>query len=142
MDDAWLQLGSLFLTAFLAATILPAQSEIMLAGMSIAGLQSKWLLVVVATAGNVLGSVVNWLLGRYLMHFQGRKWFPVSRRALEKATAIYQKYGVWTLLLAWMPVIGDPLTLVAGVFRTNFFLFLALVTIGKAVRYMGVVSLW
>ena len=72
-----------------------------------------------ATAGNVLGSVINWVLGRYLIHFQDRRWFPIKGHALEKATRAYQRWGVWTLLLAWVPLIGDPLTLVAGIFRTH-----------------------
>jgi len=129
------ELVILFASALLAATIFPAQSEMVLAGLHVAGNYSKWLLLIVATTGNVLGSVINWLLGRYLIHFQDRKWFPIKGRALDKSAAIYQKYGVWTLLLAWMPFIGDPLTLVAGIFRTNILLFLILVTIGKAGRY-------
>jgi len=137
----WLELGSLFMTAFLAATILPAQSELLLAGLHLTDQHNKWLLVGVATAGNVLGAVVNWFLGRYLIHFQERKWFPIRKKALTKATNFYQKYGVWTLLLAWMPIIGDPLTMVAGMFRTRFLLFITLVTIGKAARYIGVVTI-
>lgn len=141
MANAWLELGTLFLTAFLAATIFPAQSEIVLATLHTSVKHEAWLLVLVATIGNVLGAIVNWLLGRYLLHFQDRKWFPIRQNALSKAIRIYQKYGVWTLLLAWMPFIGDPLTLVAGIFRTRFWLFVLLVTIGKGLRYIGVVSL-
>ncbi len=125
----------LFASTLLAATIFPAQSEMVLAGLHFAGDYPKWLLLIVATTGNVLGSVINWLLGRYLIHFQDKKWFPIKGRMMNKATAMYQKYGVWTLLLAWTPFIGDPLTLVAGIFRTNIWIFLILVTIGKAGRY-------
>jgi membrane protein YqaA with SNARE-associated domain len=83
---------------------------------------------------------VNWLLGRYLIHFQDRRWFPIKRPLIDRATAWYQRWGFWSLLLAWVPFIGDPLTLVAGILRENFWVFLLLVTIGKADRYLVVVT--
>jgi membrane protein YqaA with SNARE-associated domain len=92
-------------------------------------------LVAVATAGNVLGSIVNWAIGRFFAHFSDRPWFPVKAAAFERATAWYARFGVWSLLFAWVPVIGDPLTLAAGVLRVGFWRFLVLVTIGKAARY-------
>ena len=138
LDDLPALLG-LFLTALLAATVLPAQSELVLAGLHLAGTHGRFVLVAVATVGNVLGSTINWLLGRYLMHFQDRRWFPIRGRVLERARHFYQRWGVWTLLLAWIPIIGDPLTLVAGIFRTSLWVFLPLVTIGKAARYLGIV---
>lgn len=137
--DGISELISLFIISFLAATILPAQSELAIAGLKIAGKSSVYHLVIVATLGNVLGALVNWVLGRYLIHFKDRKWFPVKEKMIEKATRFYQKWGVWTLLLAWMPFIGDPLTLVAGILRANIWLFLLLVAIGKAARYIAIV---
>lgn len=134
------ELVILFASALIAATILPAQSEAVLIGLHTTGNYSKWLLLTVASVGNVLGSVINWLLGRYLIHFKDRKWFPIKGRTLNKAESLYQKYGVWTLLLAWTPFIGDPLTLVAGIFRTNILLFLLLVTIGKVARYAALLA--
>ena len=131
--------GGLFLTAFLAATIFPAQSELLLAGMHATGNYDHVALLLVATVGNVLGSVVNWAFGRYLMHFQDRRWFPIKPAMVERATRWYQRFGVWSLLLAWMPVIGDPLTLVAGILRVDLRLFLLLVTAGKAARYAALV---
>jgi membrane protein YqaA with SNARE-associated domain len=136
------ELLSLFVISFLAATILPAQSEIALAGLKIAGESDVLLLVFVATLGNVLGALVNWFLGKYLMHFQERRWFPIKEETINKVTKIYEKWGVWTLLLAWMPIIGDTLTLIAGIFKANIWLFLFLVTIGKAARYIAVVSVF
>lgn len=130
----------LFLSAFLAATIFPAQSEIILVSLATQGNHSVTSLFLVATFGNVLGSLVNWLLGFYLMKFKDRKWFPVKKSALSKAEKTYEKYGVWSLLFAWLPIVGDPLTLIAGVFKTNIWLFLALVTIGKALRYFVLLS--
>jgi membrane protein YqaA with SNARE-associated domain len=126
--------SGLFLAALVAATLLPAQSEIVLGGMLLAG-YDPGLLFLVATIGNVLGAVVNWLLGRFIEHFRHRRWFPVSDRDYRRAEAWYQRFGVWTLLLAWAPFIGDPLTVIAGALRVNIGRFLLLVTIGKAARY-------
>lgn len=139
MDDA-AAYGGLFLTALVAATLLPAQSELLLAGLSASGSYDVTLLLLVATAGNVLGSAINWALGRHLMHFQDRRWFPVRRRQIETATAWFRRFGVWSLLCAWLPVVGDPLTLVAGLLRVDLRLFLLLVTAGKAGRYAAVVA--
>lgn len=131
----------LFSTAFLAATFFPFQSELVLLGLHQTGNYPALLLLIIATCGNVLGSLVNWLLGRYIVHFKDRKWFPFKENSIQKASNIYQKYGVWTLLLAWLPFIGDPLTLIAGIMRTNIWLFLLLVTIGKAGRYAALLAI-
>lgn len=131
--------GSLFLVALAAATIFPAQSELLLAGLHSSGHYHDGLLILAATTGNVAGSTVNWALGRYLMHFQDRRWFPVSHRLVERATGWYQRFGVWSLLLAWVPFIGDPLTLVAGILRVDLRLFLLLVTLGKLGRYVALI---
>ncbi|QEE47971.1 DedA family protein [Rhizobium sp. WL3] len=131
----------LFLAAFLAATIVPAQSEAVLVGLILAGDQPVLLLFLVATTGNVLGSVVNWLLGRFIEHFRHRPWFPVSQDKLARAEAWYRRFGIWSLLLSWVPIIGDPLTVVAGVLRTPFPTFLVLVTIAKAGRYAVLAAL-
>lgn len=136
----FIDLAVLFAAAFFAATIFPAQSEAVLISLHTKGYYSEWLLLAVASIGNVLGSVVNWLLGRYLMNFEDRKWFPFKRKSIDKAAAIYQKYGVWSLLFAWVPFIGDPLTIVAGIFRTNILLFILLVAIGKVGRYAIILS--
>jgi len=130
----------LFFAAFGAATLLPTQSEAVLVGLLISGHYSLWLLLGVATAGNVLGSVVNWLLGRSVERFKDRRWFPVSPRHLEKTRTHYQRWGHWSLLLSWVPIIGDPLTLVAGVMREPFWRFLVLVTLAKGARY-GVLAM-
>jgi membrane protein YqaA with SNARE-associated domain len=96
----------LFAVSLLAATVLPAQSEVVLAGMILAERYHLWLLILVASVGNVLGSVVNWFLGRFIAHFEGRRWFPVKREQIAKAERWYQRYGYWSLLLSWAPVIG------------------------------------
>ncbi len=126
----------LFLAAFVAATLLPAQSEAVLVGLLASGYK-PWLLVAVASVGNVLGSTVNWWLGRQALRFSDRRWFPVKPAALAKAQAWYGRYGKWSLLLSWMPVIGDPLTLAAGVMREPLRVFLLLVTVAKTGRYVA-----
>ena len=130
--------AGLFLTAFVAATILPMQSEAALVGLLLADYPA-WLLVTVASIGNVLGSVVNWLLGRGIERFRDRKWFPVSGTGLARAQQWYGRFGKWSLLLSWVPIIGDPLTVVAGVLREPLPMFLLLVTIAKVGRYLVLV---
>jgi membrane protein YqaA with SNARE-associated domain len=136
--------AALFLSAFLSATLLPGSSEAALIALLAAGDTSAAVLVTVATAGNVLGSTVNWMLGRFFAHFRGRRWFPVSQWSYERAEFWYRRYGVWSLLLAWLPIVGDPLTLVAGALRTDIRWFIVLVTAGKAARYLAVAAgfLW
>jgi len=128
----------LFGSAFLAATILPFYSELFLLALLRDG-GDPMLLVVVATLGNTLGAVVNWLLGIYLLHFQDRRWFYFSRAQIARAQRWYQRYGFWSLLLAWMPIGGDALTLIAGIMKLRLWLFLVLVGTGKGLRYVVVV---
>lgn len=127
---------SLFLSALVAATILPMQSESVLVGLLVASTYSAPTLILVATVGNVLGSVINWYLGRYLLRFKARRWFPSSGPQLERAQSWYRRYGRWSLLGSWLPVVGDPLTVVAGVMREPLLPFLLLVTIAKGTRYL------
>lgn len=131
-----LSFSSLFLMAFLAATILPLSSEALLVGLSETYPEWIWGLVLVASLGNILGSVVNWFLGRWLIHFKDHKWFPVNENALKKAEARFNKWGWPSLLLAWVPIIGDPLTLVAGFMNFPFRWFILLVTLSKGGRYL------
>lgn len=130
----------LFASAFLAATVLPFYSEVVLFALLREG-GAAVALVVVATLGNTLGAVVNWLLGRYLLHFQDRRWFYFSAAQVERAQRWFQRYGYWSLLLAWAPVGGDALTLVAGIMKVRLWLFLLLVGAGKAMRYISVAYL-
>jgi len=96
----------------------------------------------VATTGNTLGSAVNWVLGRYLIHFEHKPWFPFKGKSLQKAQQGFQKYGVWSLLFAWLPIGGDALTFIAGVMRVPFFIFIFLTAIGKGLRYLVVILLY
>lgn len=126
----------LALSAFLSATLLPGSSEAALVALLAAGTGQPALLVAVASAGNVAGSVVNWGLGRF-----GARYVEGDAR-LARARARFARYGTWSLLLAWVPVIGDPLTLAAGLLRVPFGRFLILVTIGKVGRYAAIVLAW
>ncbi|MFX0543839.1 YqaA family protein [Roseovarius sp. S1116L3] len=131
-----LSLFGLFSAAFLAATLIPAQSEAVLAGLLWTGSHPVWLVILVATAGNVLGSVVNWIFGRYLAHFADRRWLPVSPKQIERASGWYRKWGFWSLLGSWLPIVGDPLTLAAGLLKEPFWRFVLIVTFAKGGRYI------
>ncbi len=131
--------AGLFLTAFLAATLLPLSSEAVLVALGNAEGFDMTLLFVLATLGNTLGAVVNWALGRFCLHWAGRKWFPFSQEQLTRAGERFGKYGIWSLLFAWVPLIGDPLTFAAGVLRVPFLPFLVLVGLGKGARYAAVI---
>jgi len=125
----------LFASAFLAATILPFSSEAVLAGLRASNDYYVWGLWGVATLGNTLGAMVNWALGRWCLHWQDRKWFPFKEGDLDKADHWFAKWGVWSLLLSWVPIIGDPITFAAGFLRVNFWIFSVLVILAKGGRY-------
>ncbi len=127
--------AGLFAISLIAATILPAQSEAGLVALILSGQYSTLLLVVVASLGNILGSLVNWLLGIGIERFRDRRWFPVGEVALDRAQRWYRRYGKWSLLASWLPIVGDPITVVAGVMREPLPVFLLLVTVAKTARY-------
>ncbi len=139
-------LVGLFFAAFLAATLLPGSSEAALAGVLATGKTSTGMAIVVATIGNTLGSCVNWIIGRFFAKFQAKRWFPIGPDKFDRYSAWYRRWGVWSLFISWMPVIGDPLTVIAGVARTPLLLFIVIVLAAKGARYLavaGVVSfLW
>ncbi|MGB3406158.1 MAG: YqaA family protein [Jannaschia sp.] len=128
--------GGLFLSALVAATVFPAQSEVVLVALLRSGDWSTGGLLLAASLGNVLGSVVNYVLGRMIQTFRHRRWFPASTATLDRARIRYRRYGRWSLLLSWVPVIGDPITVVAGVLKEPVWSFLLLVTIAKVGRYL------
>lgn len=128
--------ASLFFVSFAAATIIPMQSEAVLSALLLSGDYDAGLLVLVASAGNTLGAVVNWGLGLGIERFHDRKWFPVKPEALAKAKGWYLRYGRWSLLLSWLPFIGDALTVAAGIMKEKLHVFLALVAVAKTARYV------
>lgn len=112
------------------------QSEAVLVGLLALDAHSTVALIVVATVGNVLGSIINWYLGRYILRFKNKRWFPSSEQQLERAQNWYRRYGRWSLLASWLPIVGDPLTVVAGVMKEPIGPFIILVTLAKGTRYI------
>jgi membrane protein YqaA with SNARE-associated domain len=129
-----MDLAFLFVSAFLASTILSMSSEVALGALAASGSGGPALLLVVATAGNTLGAVVNWGIGRYAEAWRSRL-ISLDEATFQRACRWFNRWGVWCLLLSWLPVVGDPLTLVAGLLRTAFVPFVVLVLLGKASRY-------
>ena len=125
----------LFIAAFLAATVLPLSSEIVLSGLLLSGL-SPVTLVTTATTGNVLGSLTNYALGYWASLVVVKKWLRMSEDDFVRAEQRFIKYGMFSLCFAWVPIIGDPLTVMAGVLRVPLQWFLVLVTAGKLLRYV------
>ena len=134
----WLLFGS----AFLSATLLPGSSEAVLLGLLAGGTGQPALLVTAASLGNIAGATVNWGMGRYILHFKDRSWFPIKDATNARAQAWFARYGIWSLLLSWVPIIGDPLTLVAGIMRVSIGPFLIFVAVGKVLRYAIIVLAW
>lgn len=128
MSDA-LSLASLFASSFLSATLLPGNSEVVLVAMLLSGVSQPWLLVVIATMGNSLGGLTNVILGRFFSLREKSRW-------QEKAVGWLKRYGAATLLLSWMPVIGDLLCLLAGWMRISWGPVLFFLCLGKALRYV------
>lgn len=139
MADPVTAYWSMFWTAFAAATILPFYSEVLLVGLMSSG-HEPWMLWAAATAGNTIGGVLNWFLGRFLMRFSDRRWFPVRQKDVQCAQRWFQRWGVWSLLLAWLPVGGDALTFIGGMMRVHLWLFVLLVGAGKGARYALIIG--
>jgi len=132
-------LAGLFVFSFFAATILPGSSEAALVALILTDRYSVVALFLAATAGNTAGGAANWAIGRWLGHlsvFRTR----LDPAKIERATVWFRRYGAWSLLLSWVPIIGDPLTVAAGLLRIGFVPFLVLVAIGKATRYAVLVA--
>lgn len=135
-----LTLAGLFAAAFLSATLLPGSSEAALAAALVSETANLVPALIVATIGNTMGSCVNWALGLYVAHWRWHRFFPIKEKDFARYEALYQKYGVWSLLASWVPIIGDPLTVMAGVFGTPLRLFVPIVAVAKCARYLAVVG--
>tara|TARA_Y100000590_G_scaffold207609_1_gene235070 strand:- start:1497 stop:1898 length:402 start_codon:yes stop_codon:yes gene_type:complete len=120
----------------MVATIVPFGSEMYFATLLSLNKYNNFLLLMAASTGNVLGSVFNWICGYYVNYFIKKSWFPIKQNKIQKGTELFNKYGKWSLLLSWVPFIGDPITFVAGTLRYPIIPFLILVSIGKVGRYL------
>jgi membrane protein YqaA with SNARE-associated domain len=132
--------ATMFGTALLAATILPFYSEVVLIALLSQNYSPFWLWFY-ATAGNTLGAIVNWVLGKYLLRFSDRKWFPFKPDSLQRSQRIFRKYGSWTLLFSWLPVGGDALTFIAGMMKVRLLTLVVLCAAGKGARYFVIIYL-
>ena len=131
---------TLFLSSFISSTILPGHSEITLTTFIFLNKYNIINLIFIASLGNILGSILNWYLGFHFVKFKEKKWFPINKKQLEKASLWFLNYGKWSLFLSWVPFVGDPHTVVAGVLRVPIITFLIIVSISKILRYV-IVSL-
>jgi len=127
---------SIFFLSFLAATIIPFSSEVGLFSYMALGKFNNELLLIFASSGNILGSCVNYILGLYIIKFKTKSWFPFKDNQILKATKWFNRFGVYSLFFAFLPIVGDPLTLIAGMFRVSFIKFIILVSLGKILRYL------
>jgi membrane protein YqaA with SNARE-associated domain len=132
---------SLFVVSFLSATIFPASSELTLIGLISMKEYNTFSLLSAASLGNIMGSSLNWFLGFYLLKYINKKWFPFSQNQISRASSWFKRFGIWSLLFAWLPLVGDPLTLIAGILRIKFIFFIILVATGKILRYLVLISL-
>lgn len=128
----------LALTAFGAATLLPFPSEPAVIALATQPGYDPAIIWLIATAANTMGSMVNWWFGRTCLRWRDRRWFPASAGQLARAERWFARWGQWSLLLAWLPFVGDPLTVAAGILGVRPWAFLALVGLGKAMRYAAV----
>jgi len=127
---------SIFFLSFLAATIIPFSSEVGLLSYMAVGKFINELLLIFASLGNILGSCVNYILGHYIIKLKTKSWFPFKDNQILKATNWFNRFGVYSLFFAFLPIVGDPLTLIAGMFRVSFLKFIILVSLGKILRYL------
>ncbi len=130
----------LFCLSVISASIIPAQAELVTFAFLVSGKYTPWLLILAACAGTVLGTSLNWFLGRYLSQFEEKRWFPVKKMYIEKARALFDKHGKVTLALAGIPLIGDPITIVAGAAKVDFGFYMLVAGLAKCARF-GIVWL-
>tara|TARA_B100000989_G_scaffold217347_1_gene165599 strand:+ start:1130 stop:1573 length:444 start_codon:yes stop_codon:yes gene_type:complete len=138
--DIILETSAVFFSALLSATLIPATSEAVLIATALNGDTNLWLLALTATFGNTAGAIINWAIGIFLSGLSKKSWFPIKKKMIVKAEDYFKKYGIWSLLFSWLPIIGDPLTLVAGYLKVPFLTFCVLVFLGKGARYFFIVQ--
>ena len=120
----------------MVATIIPFGSEVYFITLLSLDKYNNFILFLVVSVGNVLGSLFNWICGFYINFFIKKSWFPINNKTIDRGNKLFKKYGKWSLLISWFPLIGDPITFAAGTFRYPIIPFLVLVSIGKVGRYL------
>jgi len=126
----------IFFLSFFAATIIPFSSEVGLFSYMALGKFNNELLLIFASLGNILGSCINYILGLFIINFKTKSWFPFKDNQIIKATNWFNRFGVYSLFFSFLPIVGDPLTLIAGIFRVSFLKFIIFVSLGKILRYL------
>ena len=127
---------SLFLVAFMVATVIPFGSEAYFITLLSIGEYNNLFLLIVASVGNILGSLFNWVCGFYVNYFIKKSWFPINNKIIKRGNKLFTKYGKWSLLFSWVPFVGDPITFAAGTLRYPLIPFIIFVSIGKFARYL------
>jgi membrane protein YqaA with SNARE-associated domain len=133
----------LFVTSMVAGTtlpFLPASSEMAMASMIATGAGIPVLLLGSALIGNIIGASANYLVGSNIAFYEGRRWFPISPLALQKTRLWFARYGIWLILMCWLPMAGDAITVVAGLLRADFRIFLIFTAAGKTFGHVAVAS--
>jgi len=120
----------------MVATIIPFGSEAYFITLLSLEKYNHFILFFVVSVGNVLGSLFNWVCGFYINFFIKKSWFPINNKIIDRGNKLFKKYGKWSLLISWFPLIGDPITFAAGTLRYPIIPFLVLVSIGKVGRYL------
>lgn len=140
IEDLVFQFGylGLFAVCFSAATLIPLGSEIFVTTMVLSG-YNPWIIFTVSTTGNTLGSIINYYVGKYGTDFILSRYIKVDSEKRRKMEMVYLKWGSPALFFAWVPIIGDPLTVAAGGFKLKLHIFVLWVVSGKAFRYALVI---
>lgn len=139
MEQWLLEYGypALFLLSFLASTLVPLGSEWLL-GVLLVNHFDPALVVLIATLGNSCGALTTYAIGLWGGPYLIQRLLRISPASQKRAEHHFNRYGIWALLFSWLPILGDPLCLVAGVLRTGFWRFVSLVSVGKFLRYLVV----
>jgi membrane protein YqaA with SNARE-associated domain len=132
--SAYVGYGSLFFLSFMASTVIPIGSEWLLISMILKGFDPI-LTVTTATAGNTLGACTTYGIGIYGSPWMIRNVFRMDESAQQRAEKFYVRYGTWSLLFSWLPIVGDPICFAGGLLRIHFGIFVGLVLAGKLFRY-------
>ena len=128
-------LFGMFLSSLLAGTVLPFSSEVVMVALAAAGV-SPTALLITATLGNTLGGVINYWIGTLGKEEWLMRYLRTNHERLQKGIGYAQKYGYWSGLLAWVPILGSVISVALGYLRVNFPACLTTFVVGKFTRYI------